>query len=204
MDFCIFDIETNASAHGAAIPETADERSGIRTPWDKKCALNPRLGRIVAAGKRENGQSAIQCSLDEKNEKEMVREALSWIRPGLVTFCGREFDLPFLHARAAILDVRIPYRVSDYLRKYKTHPHADLSEILLNWQRPEKGDTLHGWCRAFGVNVTDTTTGADVGLMVAAGDTLGISAHLESDLYLTEHLAHHLASCGLIEREHAA
>jgi hypothetical protein len=70
--------------------------------------------------------------------------------------------------------------------------------VLLNWQRPEKGDSLHGWCAAFGIEVSDVTTGEDIGAAVEAGDTETIIAHCASDCSLTTQLYHRLTNVGII------
>lgn len=193
------------------IRDEADWRAGLA----KASALNPRTGRIVAVGManiEENSHNlAAQIrgepmdmtndtlvALLAEQETAIIATALDAIcGANLVTFCGLNFDLPYLHVRAAILGLRIPYRISDYLRRYSTTPHADLSAILENWGMPEKGNSLQNWSRAFGIEVTDSTTGADIGAMVERGDSDGIRQHCLSDVALTAQLAQRMQAAGL-------
>lgn len=159
----------------------------------KAAALNPRTGRIVAIGLYNDlePEPALRevCHIagGDASEADIITAALRDIRANapLVTFNGLGFDLPYLHVRAAILGVKIPYPVGQMMKRYTTTHHIDLQAVLSNWGRPEKGDSLHGWCRAFGIEVTDDTKGADIAALVEAGDYDGVAAHCLSDIRLT-------------------
>ena len=161
-DFTVVDIETAPSAHGLAVPADADERAGIRTPWEEKCSLNPRLGRVVAVGHKNGAGAVVHAGDDERGMIAFVLEVIgkAMAETKVVTFNGLGFDVPFLHVRAAVHGLEVPYYAPSVLKKYDTKYHADLSAILQNWSMPEKGDSLPNWCRAFGIAVTDTTSGA--------------------------------------------
>ena len=224
MNATILDLETHGQASALAAPYPKDDRTppanyknaeaiagwyerdekDWRTQRAKECALSPRLGRIVAVGVEEASVNAriVRVELGEPNEGELIRYALEHahdaIRKGLlVTFNGLTFDLPFLHVRAAILGVAIPYQPGVVLRRYVTQPHADLRAVLTNWDHKTTG-TLHEWAHAFGIPVTDETSGADIGAMVEQGDVDGIRAHCASDLQLTAMLAERMAAANLI------
>jgi predicted PolB exonuclease-like 3'-5' exonuclease len=208
----ILDIET-AAQPGLTYPEAdrtppathkapaavAKWREADRAAWAKDCALNPRTGRVVAVGLAGvNGAQVV--TLEHLDERQVISHALSAIdatRP-LVTFNGTSFDVPYLFTRAAIVGALIPVRVGEYLRRYSTHPHIDLAAVLANYGPPRKGDTLHGWARAFGLPVEDETTGADMASMVEAGDWAGVADHCRSDILLTRALYERMADAGRI------
>lgn len=173
-------------------------RENDRAAWAKDLGLSPRTGRIVAIGYATADAQPVVATTEHQSEAVMIAGVLQLMdqqRP-LVTFNGGGFDLPFLFTRAAILGVRIPVRCGDYLRRYSVHPHIDLFGVLTNWGQPRKGDSLHGWARAFGVPVDDTTSGADVAWLVAAGDWQAITDHCASDVRITQALYHRLADAG--------
>ena len=174
----------------------------------KNAALSPRLGRIVAVG-WDTGSAGTLVDLNESGERELVSVALEIVegaaslhprstgRDQLVTFNGHPFDLPYLHTRAAILGVRIPYRAGDFLRRYSNDPHADLRMILSNWDMRAEG-TLGDWCAAFGIPLADDSSGANIGGMVERGDVEGIRRHCASDVAATRQLAQRLQQAGLV------
>lgn len=159
-----------------------------RVAYAKDAALNPRTGRIVCVGMgTQTDSGAWQAQAFTGAEDDLVREALEMVAKAhtLVTFNGLSFDLPYLLTRAVVLGLRIPFVSAPYLRRYTTTPHVDLFAVLSNWGQARKGDTLHGWARACGIPVTDTTTGADVAAAWAAGDVPAIADHCEADVLTT-------------------
>lgn len=202
----VLDIETVANAgalasydeEGREPPANYKSEDAIerwrekdRAAYAKECALSPRTGQIVCIG-----TSAVM--LHGGAEADLIRGAFDVLTDAkpLVTFNGLGFDLPYLFTRAAILGLTIPVQCSDYLRRYSLWPHVDLFAVLSNYGQARKGDSLHGWARAFGLAVTDDTSGADVAAMWAAGNVDGIAAHCASDVALTEQLYTRLASAG--------
>lgn len=158
----------------------------------KASAFNARTGRIVAIGTYNDLAPAdervnVYVAGGDTSEADIIRSALLdiYANAPIVTFNGLSFDLPYLHLRAALLGLKIPYSPAALMKRYTTTHHVDLFAVLSNWGRAEKGDTLHGWCKAFGIEVTDQTTGADVAAMVERGDYEGIAAHCESDIRIT-------------------
>lgn len=220
--YTVLDIETAPQARALALPYPEGERNPPgnyknadaierwrekdRAEWSaglsKVASLNPRLGRVVALGNIVWDATVPEVShaIEEEEERELVAWGLDKVGRcgGLITFNGLGFDLPFLHVRAAILGVRVPYKPSDYLRRYTTKPHADLQAILSNWSWGEKGDTLHGWCEAFGIPVEDQTTGADIAEDVARGDAEAVCRHCGSDVLATAALYERLRDAGLV------
>lgn len=191
------------AADEANWPKTLRERADALL---KEAALSPRLGRIVCVGIKctEDDSHVVSC-LDPADERGIVDWAVGQIGRAkvgdgvmpVVTFNGLTFDLPFLQVRAAVHGVDVRFPMAGMLARYRTDPHADLRAILTNWDTRTSG-TLHEWCAAFGIGVTDTTTGADIGAMVERGDADGIRAHCLADLDVTYQLAHKLRAAGMI------
>ena len=114
----------------------------------------------------------------------------------LVTFNGLTFDLPFLHIRAAVHGIPIPWHPSLFLKRYTTERHADLRAVLSNWDMRAPG-SLDDYCDTFGIP-NQQAKGSDIAAMVAAGDREGIMHKNLSDLRRTAALAQKLSHAGLI------
>jgi len=194
-------------------------RETDRAAYAKQCTFNPRTSQIIAVGLgflppvsrpevvSQDGDHIHILACDM--EAAMVTAVLHAIaqeretcfresKAAVVTFNGLGFDLPFLFNRAAILDVQIPFRASDYLKRYTTLPHCDLFAVLSNWGQAQKGDSLHGWAKALGIPVDDQTSGADVAAQYAAGDWDAIRAHCRSDIEITAAMYERLVRVGRV------
>ena len=85
----------------------------------------------------------------------------------LVTFNGKEFDLPMLRTRAALLRLRIPALPwRKLLYPFDDRDHLDLRLLLSNSKRGAVG-TLQTWATAFGIHAEER--GEEVWSMVRAG-----------------------------------
>jgi hypothetical protein len=199
--------------------EDAIERWRVsdRAAYAKSCTFNPRTSQIIAVGlgflpplsDAMDGAPVTVCAGDTFSESMMIAHVFDTIgsqretcyresKAALVTFNGLGFDLPFLFNRAAILNVQIPFRPSDYLKRYTTLPHCDLFAVLSNWGQANKGDSLHGWAKALGIPVDDATSGADVAAQYAAGDWDAIRAHCRSDIEVTAAMYERLVRVGRV------
>jgi hypothetical protein len=86
----------------------------------------------------------------------------------IVSFNGKQFDVPLLRARAALLSVShnsLPWR--KLLYPFEEKDHADLRLILGNGDRRAHG-TLQWWADAFGIHAEEH--GREVAGWVAAGE----------------------------------
>ena len=109
-------------------------------------ALSPMTGRVLGIGiickdvktyieDTEQGMFKFLCDIAKDDSTR------------LITFNGKNFDVPFLKIRAAILGVPIP---NFSTKRYDTTWHFDCREILTNFGANPKG-TLKEWAIIFGV-----------------------------------------------------
>jgi hypothetical protein len=110
-------------------------------------ALSPMTGEILGIGflLPEQGKETYV----EESEKEMLNFVGDLFAKGvgkIVTFNGKNFDVPFLKIRSAILNVFIP---PIFNRKYDVDRHFDVREVLTNFGANQKG-TLKEWAITFG------------------------------------------------------
>ena len=202
----VLDLET-APAHGAEAlftepvqaPATYKDADKIAAYIENaqakqraRAALDPWTARIVALGIWAPGLPAPRVRVARSEAEEAEALAAFWALVGspagsvapLVTFNGRAFDLPVLMVRSRLLDVHAPILNIDRYRS----PHPDLLDIL-TFRGAIASHKLTWFARRFGLSVTDETTGADIGALVAAEDWSAVEAHCASDVALTARLA---------------
>jgi hypothetical protein len=110
-------------------------------------------------------------------EERLLREAFDMLHRArskdmtVVSFNGKEFDLPLLRARAAILKLDVPRLnwsgTKGLLYPYSDDTHCDIRLLLNHGDRRGRG-TLQMWAEAFGIHAEEH--GADVWRWVQAGD----------------------------------
>jgi len=171
----VMDIETAPATDIRNLPVTIVEeitRVAQDREWDREkvLALNPLFSQVISiaiGGADKDGgwalfapQSEDLGSLEQTapswmlpmSEREMLESfwTLSGLAEVIVTFNGRNFDLPFLRTRSAIHDV--PAFV-DLLSQppYKVEPHMDLYQVLTNGGRGTPPMNLDAACYAFGI-----------------------------------------------------
>lgn len=161
-----------------------------------ECALDLDLARIVAIGMTWSG-GAISVGLcqDEATEARMLRDFWGMIAPypypRLVGFnlCG--YDLPLMMRRSLYLGVPCP---SIPIGRYK-HPDVDDLMLSLSFDGAVKFRSLWFYCKRFGIQVPDETTGADIAGLVAEGHWEAVEAHCRADVQKTVLLAQ---KCGFV------
>lgn len=170
----------------------------------KECALSPLMCRIVAIGIHADGCEPISAiAMDESEERDIVELALRTMHnagtgtESIVTFNGWSFDLPVTFLRAAMLDIEVPFHTAPYLRRYVNKPHTDTRMVISNWDVRAEGK-LEDCCKAFGIDVPDETSGADIYRFFKNGDADSIRRHNLADLAKTRQLATKLDRAGLI------
>jgi predicted PolB exonuclease-like 3'-5' exonuclease len=188
-----------------ALAKYATDQFEQAVQWQKKvdaCALDIDLLRIVAIGwmmRDDEKPRVITCrnETDEKFALEQLARDYDGPQGGkFVTYNGLEFDLPALMRRALYLRVRFPKLNVD---RYRT-PHLDLQQYLSdNGKRKWRG--LQWYLNRFGIPNEDSSTGAQIGAMVKAGDWAGVSAHCASDVMATRALAQRLGLIDVHKRE---
>jgi predicted PolB exonuclease-like 3'-5' exonuclease len=94
------------------------------------------------------------------------------------------FDLPVLLRRSLYLGVPHPHVSLD---KYRTN-HIDL-QMRLSYNGAIKFRPLSFYCKRFGIESDDETSGKDIGAFVAAGEWDKVAAHCRADVLKTTALA---------------
>lgn len=158
-----------------------------------KAALDIDLARIVALGCLSDQQMEpkVQIARDEQDEADILRVFWSHVisagftRPTLVGFNCLAYDLPLMLRRSLYLGIPAP---RFQMGKYRHDGIEDLV-LSLSFDGAVKYRGLSFYCRRFGIDVPDTTTGKDIAALHAAGDWDGIAAHCRADVLRTAALA---------------
>lgn len=214
----VIDIECAPRVALDSIPENlreqiskiAEEREW---PTDKVLSLNPLFSRVVSIAvgdaDAETGGHVLFAPLDEhvedltanapdwlivRNEKRMLE--MFWSLAGqaklVVTFNGRNFDLPFLRNRSAILGVEVRCDLVSQ-PPYQHEPHLDLYQILAGGSWGARPMNLDAACWAFGIeSPKDAMDGSKVGEAFAAGQYKEIAEYNLADIDATRKLYRHL------------
>ena len=113
----------------------------------------------------------------------------------VVTFNGRNFDIPFLYLRSALLN--IPISRKDWLGyRFAHEPHCDLADQFSFYGSGREGANrrfnLDFYCKAFGVSSPKCggVTGMDVGRLVQEGRYREIAEYCLRDVHATVLLYH--------------
>jgi predicted PolB exonuclease-like 3'-5' exonuclease len=155
-----------------------------------KAGLDLDLCRVVAIGLMVEGASVVQVLMakDHDEEAQMLRELWASLtkdrHPVLVGFNILGFDLPVLIRRSQYLGVPYPRMNLD---RYRT-PHHDLM-LELTWRGLVRARSLKFYAKRFGIDVQDEVNGADMPVLVEAGDWDKVTSHVTSDVRLTAALA---------------
>lgn len=184
-------------------------------PTDKVLSLNPLFSRVVSIAvgdaDQETGGHVLFAPLDEhvddvakdapdwlivRNEKRMLE--MFWSLAGqaklVVTFNGRNFDLPFLRNRSAILGVEVRCDLVSQ-PPYQHEPHLDLYQILAGSSWGARPMNLDAACWAFDIeSPKDAMDGSKVGEAFAAGQYLEIAKYNLADIDATRSLYRKLKS----------
>lgn len=179
----------------AKIAKDIEERTADR---DDKLGLDPDCCRIVALGWVDVGSNEPVClmAFDEAQEKSMLATFWETYRKDantkLVTFYGRQFDLPVLMRRSMYLGVKCP-RLN--LDRYRS-PHIDVWDALTYAGALRTAHSLTFYAKRNGFGTLDKVDGGDMAALVKAGDWESVKSHCLSDVGLTHALANKL---GLLE-----
>lgn len=108
-----------------------------------------------------------------------------------ITFNGRNFDIPFVRIRSAILGVKcsIELMTPRFKNSYKPNPHIDLLEELTFNGAVTRKFNLDFYCKAFGVPTPKTTmTGHEVPKYIREGRGLEVAEYCIRDVISTGEL----------------
>lgn len=179
-DLCVqrivIDIETAPLTDVRSMPPTlVEEVTRVATdrewPIEKVLALNPLFSRVVsiAIGNADTEDGSVLLAPREDDLAALSDDAPPWLRPLaepdligafwalagaaelVVTFNGRNFDLPFLRTRSAILGVPV---VADLVSQppFQHAPHLDLYQVLTGGSHGARPMNLDAACFAFGID----------------------------------------------------
>lgn len=210
--FIVLDIETRALPEAAQWFDPVKPKANLVDPVkiaadiaEKEAAradgfgLDPDTCQTLAIGYAVVGGGDPFCDVTMGNEK-IEKDAIEhlWWEYGksadtrLVTFYGRQFDLPVLLRRSMYLGIKHP-RIS--LDRWKS-PHIDVWDALTFGGALRTAHSLAFYARRCGFTTLDKVDGADIGKLAAAGEWEKIREHCLSDVGLTHALA---AKLGLLE-----
>ena len=105
----------------------------------------------------------------------------------VITFNGRNFDVPFLMLRSAMLKIRPSKNLIG--KRYTNKSHVDLLEQFTFYGLTRKFN-LDFYCHAFGIESpkTDEASGMEVKNLYEAGRMKEIAAYCSRDIYATYQL----------------
>lgn len=221
MSAFITDIETVPTAAALSTPYPKADRSppsnyknadaidgwymkdeaGWRADRAKQCALDPRLGRVIAIGRTDADRNVVVgMANEEADERDLLCDWWHFAAQAggsVVTFNGT-FDLRFLVVRSLvhrILPTVSPRVIRDWFRRYTVRPHFDCRAVLTNWDMRTEG-TLTEWGESLGITteaVSGCAGGAEVFDAYQRGDFLAIRDHCQHDVETTAALYERLA-----------
>ncbi len=141
------------------------------------------------------------------DERKLIEGFFSYferIKPRLVSFNGRTFDLPVLRYRAMVHGIAAPFLYSagdkwnSYTSRYSPDWHCDLLEVLSDYGASARV-RLNEVCAALGLPGKFGPSGADVAGMYDEGRIGEIRAYCETDVLNTYlvYLRHQLHTGGI-------
>jgi len=178
----------------AKIAASIAERQAER---DEKLGLDPDCCQICAIGWHVVGGDDPTCVIakTEAEEAKGLRQlAQAYASPmgqqetRIVTFYGRQFDLPVLMRRAMYLGVKFPKLNLDRYRS----PHIDVWDALTYQGALRTAHSLSFYAKRMGFTTLDKVDGGDVAALAKAGNWNAIRDHCLSDVGLTHAVANKL------------
>lgn len=154
----------------------------------ERAALDIDLARVVCIGWQvAESRPVVITASTEDHEREML--CTFWdgvtLHRELVGFNCLGYDLPLLLRRSLYLGIPTPPLA---LGKYRHPGITDLMQ-LLSYDGLVRARSLSFYCRRFGIDVPDETTGADIAALVVADDWMAVARHCEADVRKTYQLA---------------
>lgn len=164
---------------------------------DDKLGLDPDCCQICAIGWHVVGgdDPVVDLCRNEDEEAYALRHLVNaYASPQgqqetrIVTFYGRQFDLPVLMRRAMYLGVKFPALNLDRYRS----PHIDVWDALTFNGSLRTAHSLKFYAKRMGFTTLDKVDGGDVRTLAAAGNWDAIREHCLSDVGLTHAVANRL------------
>lgn len=175
---------------------TGGNNSFPRQPFHKVIAISFLEARIVKSsdGSEEYELQELRSgSKENADEKELLEgffQYLSKIKPRLVSYNGRSFDLPVLRYRALMHGITAPwfYRSGDkwnsYTQRYSADWHCDLLDVLSDYGASARC-RLNEICAVMGYPGKIGVDGSQVAAMYDAGKIKEIRDYCETDVLNT-------------------
>lgn len=212
----VFDIETVPDTDaafnltGETSPDTEVRRKAIedyhldvtdgknsfpRQPFHKVVAISFLEAEIERDGGQEGYilrdlRSGGEVGFDEKQLLQGFFTYVERIRPRLVSFNGRTFDLPVLKYRAMVHGISAPWlhksgdKWNSYSYRYASDWHCDLLDVLSDFGASARVK-LNEVCAAFGIAGKFGVDGSKVAGMMDAGQIDDIRHYCETDVLNT-------------------
>jgi hypothetical protein len=180
-----------------------DKKSQKRDDAIRYLSLYPLTAKIIAIGiyhvEKEKtyvyyeSSESEEWNAEEKNvcykglsEKEMIQSfwRIADFTDQVITFNGRNFDIPFLMMRSAILQVRPTKNLMG--KRFDSHNHVDLLEQFTFYGITRKFN-LDFYCHAFGVDSPKSKgiSGMEVKTLYEAGRIKDIAVYCSEDVSAT-------------------
>ena len=165
----------------------------LRQPFWKIVAISCLEASIETGGNKEIYTFKRLYSNRDDNEANIVRgffEYFAKLKPRLVSFNGRTFDLPVLKYRAMKYGVDIPFlyksgdKWNNYNHRYSTDWHCDLIDVLSDYGTSAR-IKMHEVCAILGFPGKFGTDGSKVQDMFDAGKIKDIKNYCETDVINT-------------------
>lgn len=207
----VFDIETVPAQPREALPESVAKAldrfaGGDEAAAGLACSLSPLLAQVVslafADGEASPDEAAVTVlAVPPAGRSRDPSDYPAWLRPVdeaellrafwilasqaevVVSYNGRNFDVPFLQSRSLLLGV--PARVDLLGKPYDLRPHLDLYRVLQPGRAlgPAGLDVL---CWALGIeSPKGALDGSQVAPTYARGDIEAIAAYNRADVRAT-------------------
>jgi DNA polymerase elongation subunit (family B) len=186
--------------------KTEELRNEKREEAIRFTSLYPFTARVVAIGifdvEKEksfvyyNDESGEEWSSEEKKiqykgvpEQEMIKSfwRIIDVTDQVITFNGRNFDVPFLMLRSALLKIKPAKNLVG--KRYDSSLHIDLLEQLTFFGLTRKFN-LDFYCHAFGIESPKSKgiSGMDVKNLYEAGRVKDIAVYCGEDIFATYQL----------------
>lgn len=208
--FIICDIETAPLADAGQFVEPVEPDSRLKDPAkiaesirektaerDEKLGLDPDLCQIVALGFHVVGGADPCCYLMADGFEERTQLEAFWLAytaipdTKLVTFYGRQFDLPVLLRRSMYLGIKAPKLNLDRYRS----PHLDVWDKLTFDGALRTAHSLKFYRKRLGLPIDDAIDGSNVAALFKDGSKESwdlIERHCMADVETTHALANKL------------
>ena len=201
----VFDIETvpdtdavpNLTGFNSpgVLEKTGGKNPFPRQPFHKVVAISFLEAEIERDGNAEayhlrELRSGGEAGFDEKKLLQGFFGYFERLKPRLVSFNGRGFDLPVLKYRAMVHGISAPWlygagdKWNSYTQRYSTDWHCDLLDVL-SVHGASARVSLDEVCSVLGFPGKFGTSGADVARMIDDGQIEDVRHYCETDVINT-------------------